>query len=133
MFNYCRNLTTLNMSGLDTSKVTDMRGMFRYCQSLTSLDISGWDAISVTIVSNMFYNCSSIETINCDGLKLPNINLNNIYLNSCTKLTVDSIVGLLNALPTTTNDYSFQIGQTNINKLSEEQKQIAIGKGWQLV
>ena len=59
--------------------------------------------------------------------------MNNFGLYSSTKLTVDSIVGLLNALPTTTNGYSFQIGSTNINKLSDDQKAIATNKGWTLV
>lgn len=66
-------------------------------------------------------------------MQLPDIDLSSIGLDSATKLTVDSIVGLLNALPNTTHNRSFQIGQTNINKLSEEQKSIATNKGWRLV
>ena len=133
MFNRCAKLTSLDLSHFDTSNVTDMSYLFGSCSSLTSLNLSGWNASNVTYSERMFYNCTSLETINCDGLKLPNINLNNIRLNTCQKLTVDSIVGLLNALPTTTNGYSFQIGQTNIDKLSEDQKAIAKNKGWILV
>ena len=159
MFNGCRKLTSLDMSGWNTSKVTDMGGMFQSCSSLTSLDLShfntsnvenmsgmfsscqkltslnlsGLNTSNVHSMGSMFFNCTSLETINCNGLQLPNTNLFDIKLNSSTKLTVDSIVGLLNALPTTTNDYSFQIGQTNIDKLSEEQKAIATNKNWRLV
>ena len=133
MFNRCSKLTSLDLSHFETSNVTDMSYLFGSCSSLTSLNLSGLNASNVTYTERMFYNCTSLETINCDGLKLPNINLNNIRLNTCQKLTVDSIVGLLNALPTTTNGYSFQIGTDNIVKLSEEQKSIATNKGWRLV
>ena len=44
-----------------------------------------------------------------------------------------AIVGLLNALPQSDKGYSFQIGSTNIAKLSEEQKAIATDKGWTLI
>lgn len=153
------NGTTIDFTGLDTSTFTSMNGMFGECRTLTSLDLSSFNTINVTNIGSMFYNCDNlksinmsgwntskvkdmsymfnglykIETINCNGLQLPDIDMSDIGLDSATKLTVDSIVGLLNALPTTTNSYSFQIGQTNINKLSEEQKAIAINKGWTLI
>ena len=81
----------------------------------------------------MFHNCFDLETIVCDGLQLPDTNMYNIELKSCDKLTVDSIVGLLNALPQSTNNYAFNIGATNNAKLSEDQKAIATNKGWRLV
>lgn len=133
MFNSCSNLTSLDLSHFNTSNVENMSGMFSSCQKLTSLNLSGLNTSNVHSMGSMFFNCTSLETINCNGLQLPNANLLDIRLNSSTKLTVDSIVGLLNALPTTTNDYSFQIGQVNIDKLSEEQKAIATNKNWRLV
>ncbi|MBQ3920443.1 MAG: BspA family leucine-rich repeat surface protein, partial [Oscillospiraceae bacterium] len=39
---------------LDTSSVTDMRGMFMSCSSLTSLDLSGFDTSNVTAMYGMF-------------------------------------------------------------------------------
>ena len=132
-FGSCSSLTSLDLSGWNTSKVTRASSVFNGCSSLTSLNISNWNMSKVTMINAMFNNCSSLETINCNGLQLPNINLSNIGLNSCSKLTVESIVGLLNALPQSTHNYSFQIGQVNIDKLSEEQKAIATNKNWRLV
>ena len=42
MFQYCENLTSVDLSGLNTSSVTQMSNMFQLCTSLTSanLDIS---------------------------------------------------------------------------------------------
>ena len=159
MFNNCEQLKTIDVSHFDTSKVTDMRQMFRVCQALTSLDLSHFDVSNVTLINQMFnncyslkslnisnwimskvtttfamfYSCGELETIVCDGLQLPDIDMSDIYLNNCPKLTVDSIVGLLNALPQSTHNYSFKIGQTNIDKLSEDQKSIATNKGWKLI
>ena len=133
MFGWCSNLVSLDLSHFNTSNVTSMRNMFDYCGKLISLNISNWIMSNVTDVYEMFNATSLIETIVCDGLQLPNIDLSYIALNSCPKLTVDSIVGLLNALPQSTHNYSFQIGQVNIDKLSEEQKAIATNKNWRLV
>lgn len=136
-YNY--NATSLDISYLDTINLT----VFRVGKSsvannlaLTSLDISGLDLSKVTTID--FYTLSNLETIKSDGLIFPDIDLtsagsNNFNLTSATKLTVDSIVGLLNALPQSTNGYSFQIGRTNIAKLSAEQKSIATTKGWSLI
>lgn len=133
MFGWCSNIVSLNLSSFNTSQVTDMSGMFGWCLNLKSLNISNWNMSKVTNVYQMFDATSLIETIVCDGLQLPDIDLSYISLNSCSKLTVESLVGLLNALPQSTHNYSFQIGQTNIDKLSEDQKSIATNKGWKLI
>ena len=133
MFGWCTNIVSLDLSHFNVSNVTDMRNMFNYCLNLKSLNISNWNMSKVTNVYQMFDATSLIETIECDGLQLPDIDLSYISLNSCSKLTVDSIVGLLNALPTTTHNRSFQIGEVNIAKLSDEQKAIATNKNWRLV
>ena len=45
-------------------------------------------------------------------------------------LTIDSLVEMFNALPTVTEPTTVTIGSTNQAKLTEEQIQIATGKGW---
>ena len=133
VFIRCASLTSLDLSKWDTSQVTIMNNFLSSCTSLTSLDISGWDTSKVHSMRNMLYNCHSLETLKCENLILPDIELGNIGLEYSTKLTVDSIVGLLTALPQTDKGYSFQIGSTNIAKLSDEQKAIATDKGWTLI
>ena len=152
-------LTHLDVSNFNTSKVTNMYNMFSQCSSLSKLDISnfdtsnvlnfsgvfyGWDSgceelnisglnlTKVTNIENAFIN-TNCKVIRCDGLRLPNIDMRNIGLHTSTALTVDSIVGLLNALQQSDKGYSFQIGSDNIAKLSDEQKSIATDKGWTLI
>lgn len=158
MFNG-NNLKSLDVSNFNTSKVTTMFAMFSGSHSLTQLDISNFDTSNVLDFGRAFsywgtvceelnisglnlskctsmdgtFMRSSFNVIRSDGLRLPNIDMSNIGLNDSTALTVDSIVGLLNALPQSDKGYSFQIGSDNIAKLSDEQKAIATNKGWTLI
>ncbi len=63
MFAECRNLSTLDLSGFDTSQVTDMSRMFGNCSSLSSLDVSSFDTSQVTSMSSMFSWCSSLSSL----------------------------------------------------------------------
>ena len=44
-----------------------MSGMFQNCKALTSLDLSGWDMTNVTRKSNMFKYCNKLKTIKMIG------------------------------------------------------------------
>lgn len=131
----CRNvnLTSLDIGGFYTKNFTTFTLYNNYNNfSLKELDISGLDLTNVTDLK--LYRLVFLENVKCDGLKLPDVDMyENVWFGDNGKLTVDSLVGLFNALPTTTNNYRFRIGRININKLSEEQKNIAVSKGWQLV
>ena len=100
MFNGCYDLTVLDLSSMDTSKVTDMRSMFyntdiinldlsnfntskvtnmrymfRSITSLTTLDLSNFDTSNVTDMGEMFYYCTNLQEIICP---------NGFDLSSCT-------------------------------------------------
>lgn len=55
--------TSLDLSWLDTSNITDMTSMFENCSSLTSLDVSGFNTVKATNMSNMFYNCKNLTSL----------------------------------------------------------------------
>ncbi|ENI0605482.1 InlB B-repeat-containing protein [Listeria monocytogenes] len=59
--------SSLDVSNLDTSNVTDMFGMFSYCAA-TSLDLSNFDTSNVTNMEAMFYDCAatSLDVSNFD-------------------------------------------------------------------
>lgn len=74
LFSYCKNLVSVDMSGFDTSQVTDMSYMFAGCPSLASLDLSSFDTSQVTNMSYMFggdyrtlYGCSSLTSLDLSG------------------------------------------------------------------
>ncbi|HAM1529569.1 TPA: BspA family leucine-rich repeat surface protein, partial [Listeria monocytogenes] len=63
MFSLCRNLSELDLSGLDTSAVTNMYAMFQNCTSLEELDLSNFDTSSATNMYAMFSGCRSLEKL----------------------------------------------------------------------
>ena len=63
MFSGCSSLASLDLSRLDTSKVTRMGCMFSGCSSLPSLDISGWDTSQAEGMWGMFFGCSSLSSL----------------------------------------------------------------------
>ena len=67
MFYNCPGLTSLDVSGFDTSKVTDMSNMFYGCYGLTSPDVSGFDTSKVTNMKSMFSNCSGLTSLDLSG------------------------------------------------------------------
>jgi surface protein len=61
MFENCSSLTSLDVSGFDTSNVTSMGAMFYNCSGLTSLDLSGFDTSKVTGMNNMFRYIHNVQ------------------------------------------------------------------------
>lgn len=90
MFNSCKELKTINLSGFDTQNVEDMSYMFNLCKSLESLDLSNFNTLKVTLMDNMFNQClqlTSLDLSNFDTQKVTKMN-NMFYY--CTGLkTVD--------------------------------------------
>ncbi|HAA7636443.1 TPA_asm: BspA family leucine-rich repeat surface protein, partial [Listeria monocytogenes] len=76
MFLYTLNLTELDVSGLDTSAVSNMRGMFYRCSALEELDVSHFDTSSVTNMLYMF----------CDNEKLEKLDVSNFDTSSVTDI-----------------------------------------------
>ncbi|HAC3322825.1 TPA_asm: BspA family leucine-rich repeat surface protein [Listeria monocytogenes] len=63
MFYNCRTLEELDLSNLDTSSVNNMNSMFGYCESLEELDVSHFDTSSVTNMQSLFFECRSLEEL----------------------------------------------------------------------
>ena len=63
---FCINgaaLTSLDLSSFDTSSVTSMNWMFGGCRSLTSLDLSSFDTSNVTTMYQMFAVCTNLSSL----------------------------------------------------------------------
>lgn len=63
MFNGYNNLKSIDVSGLDTRNATNMSNTFTDCSSLEYLDLRSWDTSKVESFWNMFLNCSSLKSI----------------------------------------------------------------------
>ena len=63
LFRGCSNITEIDLSNFDTSKVTDIKGMFYNCSSLTSLNLSNINTSKVTNMDDLFAYCSSLTSL----------------------------------------------------------------------
>ena len=87
MFDGCFSLTSLDLSGFDTSQVTDMTNMFFGCFSLTSLDLSGFDTSQVTNMASMFSGCSSLTSLDLSGFDTSQVTDMYGMFSGCSDLT----------------------------------------------
>lgn len=79
-----------------------------------------------------FLRSSGVKTIkNFSVEKLPDVSMANAF-NNLTDLTHESLINILNALPNSTNGYTCTLGSSNLAKLTDEEKAIAVDKGWTL-
>ena len=61
LFHGCSALTHVDVSGADTSGVTDMDRMFSGCSALETLDLSSFDTSSVASIDSMFSGCQNLS------------------------------------------------------------------------
>ena len=87
MFYNCSSLSSLDLSSFDTSKVTDMRQMFDGCSSLSSLDLSGLDTSSATGVFSMFCGCSSLESLDLSSFDTSKVTGMSKMFYNCSSLS----------------------------------------------
>ena len=87
MFASCNSLTSIDLSNLDTSKVTNMGAMFASCKSLTSVDLSNIDLSSVTFMSGMFSDCDSLTSVDLSNKNLSSVTNVMSMFAGCRSLT----------------------------------------------
>ncbi len=73
MFWGCREMTTVDLSNFDTSRIVNMGGMFAQCTSLESLDLSSFDTSNVKIMYAMFENCNKLSDLNLSSFDTSNV------------------------------------------------------------
>ena len=64
MFRDLKNVTSIDVSGLDTGKVVDMGAMFMHCEKLEKLDVSNFNTSKTTNMNDMFGYCRKLKNIN---------------------------------------------------------------------
>ena len=125
----CSALTEVPV--LDTQKCDNAGYFFSYCSKLVT--IGGIDISKARTISSMFVGCDALENITFNGV----IKKSGLSLSSCTKLTHESLMSIINALydwaaEGSTSTYTLTLGSTNLAKLTDAEKAIATQKGWTL-
>ena len=127
MFQNCNSITSLDVSGFNTSMVTYMSSMFKDCSSLTSLDLSNFNTSKVSNMSDMFRNCSKLSNLTLGTDWASNSSISSFDLSYCP-LTHESAVDVINKLSTRNN--SPVITFSNKVYLYQSEIDIATNKGW---
>ena len=90
MFYWMSNLTFLDLSNFDTSKVTDMKSMFYCMRILTTLDLSNFNTSKVTDMSTMFAGMVNLTTVNISNFDTRNVkNMNGMFAEMPNLTTLD--------------------------------------------
>ena len=141
MFYYCKSLTRLDLSKWNPKKLTNMYYCFWSMDNLAYLDISSWDLANIINGGNFIGGYSTMSKLTDVKFgKNWKLNLTQNMFNKCPNLTVESLLSIIDGLydftgngeTPTSSQGNCQLGTTNLNKLTDEQKAVAINKGWSL-
>ncbi|MDE7348074.1 MAG: DUF285 domain-containing protein [Clostridia bacterium] len=86
MFCSCISLTTIDLSSFDLSNVCDMMGMFDSCINLKSVKFSSNETPKLVDMRGIFWNCASINEIQIPFSKTDRIDEIDQAFSGCSKL-----------------------------------------------
>lgn len=150
LFQQCTNLS--GDISINAPNATSANSAFYLCKNINSITLT---TAPLTIYGQIFFNATKLQSVYNLNLgetseaqyqpfycsNLTNITFadgsiinNSTSFSSCTKLTVDSILNILNILKDLTGSTSatLTLGAGNLAKLTDEQKAIATNKNWVL-
>lgn len=128
MFSTLQSIKEITINNLSLPECTTIATMFRYCRGLEKITLTNWSIPKVTTTPGIFLgDCPNLRDVIID---IP-IALNHSY-NGDTNLSHESLLAILNNLPTVTTRRTLNLMTQNINRLTAEEKQIATNKNWTL-
>ena len=83
-----RTVINLDLSGLDTSRVTNMSAMFSWCSYLKSLNVNGWNTENVQSMFEIFNYCSSLSNLDVSGFQTENVTKMGSMFSRCIQLKI---------------------------------------------
>ena len=151
----CSNLSSFEYSEDFGQKAESIKEFFWNCQKLSSVVIPP-NFANAKYVGNLVGNCRQLTSITfpsnfghkvisswgfvyminyCDNLTeiYGDLALSVDFAIENPNVSHDSLIRVLNSIPTVTESRSLKLGNTNIAKLTDEEKKIATDKGWNLV
>lgn len=128
---------TLDLSGWDFNSITGttsgVSSMFGFASDIKSVNLTNAKMDKMPNMYNMWQYAYTTEII-LDGVTLPKVAMNwdSTYTH---KHTLDTVLGILNALPDITGDglsLTCKLGTQDLAQLTDDQKAIGTSKGWTL-
>ena len=110
MFQFCTEIEKIDLSGFDTSNVTNMSYMFNKCKKLKEIKgLNTFTTKNVKYMEKMFNECSELENLVLTSFETPNVTNFSSMFNKCNNL---KYLNLLN----------FEINGTTKNMFGFENK-----------
>ena len=129
LFDNCPNLRKLNIENAEFLNVTSADTMFNYCRSLTTLNLGHMDLASATNLDKFITNAELLSSFNAPK----NIKVSFNDFTYSIKLGHDDLMTIINNLSTVSTTQTLTLGRTNLAKLTTDEIQIAVDKGWTVV
>ncbi len=116
-------LTTLDLTGFDTSDVVNMSNMFKSCTNLKTINLSSFDTSNVENMSSMFNGCENLQTLNLSNFNTSSCkNMSSMFYNN-KKLTYLDISSF-NTSKVTTMSFMFynlyELGSLDLGNFNTE-------------
>ena len=90
MFNQCINLGEIKFGNINTSLVKNMYQLFHNCKKLETIDVSNFDTSSVTTMKYLFRYCESLITIDVSKFNTSNaVDMCDIFNYCCTLTSIN--------------------------------------------
>ena len=86
MFSGSNSLKSIDLTNFNTSSVKSMASMFQGCDSLISVDLSNFDTSSVSQMYNMFKGCQSLEYVDLSSFNTSSVKRMDLMFDGCSKL-----------------------------------------------
>lgn len=87
LFKGCTGLSSLDLSGLDTTGLGSTSAMFSGCSNLKELKLDGWDLSAVSYASGMFIGCTSLSSLDLRALEMPKLYKASAMFEGCSGMT----------------------------------------------
>ena len=129
MFQALYSIKEIVLDNISLPQCTTVASMFSYCYNLKKVHMTNWSIpkVTATSASTFLGYCASLVDVTID---IPFIVNHSFY--SDESLSHQSLINILNNLPTVTTTRTLALMNANINRLTAEEKQIATNKNWTL-
>ena len=85
MFVEC-DITSIDLSNFDMSKVKSMQAMFHTCRNLISVKFPKSNTVNLTNMNYMFFSCENLTNVNLTSLNTKNVEQMDFLFRQCEKL-----------------------------------------------
>ena len=103
-------LTSVDISGLNSNKVTNIKGIFQDCQSLEELDLRTFDFSSITTRNDVIKGCNSLTHLMMPAYPTSNTKLGIIYFITVDGSTTNEEIKYQHLFDWNNNNKEYKVG-----------------------